>query len=207
LERPLNMPTEEEIYRASSLSDINLLIAKCQRCSLFKLKNSDVPGSGDARAEVMFIGEAPGKAEDLSGEPFVGAAGKFLDEMLAEIGLDRKKVFIANVLRHRPPQNRDPKPEEIEACWPFLERQIEIIDPKLIIFLGRHSLSRFFPDLKISEVHGQSFNREYLNQKRAFLALYHPAAALYNGGMRSILREDFRKIPKIINELKEGEEK
>jgi DNA polymerase len=149
----------------------------------------------------MFIGEAPGKQEDLEGEPFIGSAGKFLTELLETIELKRTEVFIANVLKHRPPNNRDPEPSEIEACWPFLAQQIEIIRPALIVFLGRHALNRFFPEAKISEVHGQAFRKNWQNREQVFLALYHPAAALYNGSMRSTLHEDFSKIPALLKKI------
>lgn len=197
---------KQDIERAESLSNLNELVADCQRCSLYKTKHRDVPGLGDSKAKIMFIGEAPGKEEDLTGEPFVGAAGKFLTEMLNEIGLKREEVFIGNVVKHRPVNNRDPEPEEIEACWPFLARQIELIAPLLIVFLGRHSLNRFFPTAKISEVHGQAFRREWQGKNQVFLALYHPAAALYRGSMKEILREDFRKIPTLLSKIESAQE-
>lgn len=196
----------EEIERAESLSDLNGLVTACQRCSLYKTKTMDVPGKGDPCAKVMFIGEAPGKEEDLTGEPFVGAAGKLLSEMLESIGLKREDVFIGNVVKHRPPGNRDPETEEIEACWPFLARQIELIEPLLIVFLGRHSLNRFFPTAKISEVHGQAFRREWQGKPQVFLALYHPAAALYRGTMKETLMEDFQKIPKLLLKIESEQE-
>lgn len=195
-----------EIARAESLSDLKELITACTRCHLYKTKTNDVPGSGSENAKIMFIGEAPGREEDLRGEPFVGAAGKFLNEMLGEVGLKREEVFIANVLKHRPPGNRDPEPNEIKACWPFLARQIEIIRPLLIVFLGRHSLNRFFPTAKISEVHGRAFRKRWQGREQVFLALYHPAAALYNGSMRETLIADFKKIPLLINKIQSGEE-
>ena len=194
--------TEEEINSAQSLVEIEDLIAKCNRCSLHKTKICDVPGAGNQNTEVVFIGEAPGKAEDEQGEPFVGAAGKFLTEMLEQIGLERKDIVIANVLKHRPPNNRDPLPDEAAACWPFLRRQIEIINPLLIVFLGRHAMNRYFSDLKISEVHGKAFRSQSWGKEHVFLALYHPAAALYNGGMRQTLKDDFNKIPEIIKKIK-----
>lgn len=200
------MATEEQIKSASNLEDINKLISDCQNCELAKSKTKDVPGTGAEDAKIMFIGEAPGKNEDLEGEPFVGAAGKLLTEMIEEIGLKREDVYIANVIKHRPPDNRDPKPEEVEACWPYLARQIEIISPELIVFLGRHALNRFFPAFKISEVHGNAFRKEWNSRKQVFLALYHPAAALYNGGMKTTLMDDFKKIPKLIKKI-EGESK
>jgi len=190
---------ETLINNAQSLTEIEKLVSECERCSLYKTKIKDVPGVGSEKADVMFIGEAPGKDEDIQGEPFVGAAGKFLTEMIENIGWKRSDVYIVNVLKHRPPNNRDPLAEEADACWPFLKRQIEIIQPKLIVFLGRHAMNRFFPNLQISKVHGQAFRKDYINKKQVFLALYHPAAALYNGGMRSTLQSDFNKIPKILD--------
>jgi DNA polymerase len=129
--------------------------------------------------------------------------------MLAGIGMSREQVFIANVLKHRPPDNRDPLPNEIEACWPYLQKQIELLSPKLIVFLGRHAMQRFFPSFAISQVHGQAFRKKWGERQQVFLALYHPAAALYNGGMRETLKEDFRKIPQILNKIpaKEAPEK
>lgn len=199
------MKKEININDVGTLYDIAELISNCKKCSLYKTKTKDVPGSGNDRAEIIFIGEAPGKSEDLQGEPFVGAAGKFLNEMLATISLERKDVFIANVLKHRPPQNRDPQKSEIEACFPFLNQQIKTIKPKLVVFLGRHSLNCFFPSLKISAVHGKAFRKKWAGQEQVFLALYHPAAALYNGGMRETLLKDFKKIPTLLNKIVEKE--
>jgi DNA polymerase len=156
-----------------------------------------VPGAGNPDAEVMFIGEAPGAKEDQLGLPFVGAAGKFLDTMLAEIGLSRDDVFIGNIVKYRPPGNRDPLPEEITASIPYLKRQVAIIEPKLIVFLGRHSMSVFLPELKISQAHGKPVRKD----GQVYLPLYHPAAALYNPGMRDQLLDDFKLIPAIIKKL------
>jgi DNA polymerase len=153
-----------------------------------------VPGEGNPDAELMLIGEAPGKAEDEQGRPFVGASGKFLEEMLANIDLKREDVYITNIVKFRPPNNRDPFNEEIQACLPYLLKQIKIIDPTLIIFLGRHSMNVFFPELRISQAHGKPVKRS----GRVFLPLYHPAAALYNGSMRQTLQDDFQKIPNIL---------
>ncbi len=191
------------INNAASLLEIEKLVTQCERCLLYRTKTKDVPGVGNEHAEVMFIGEAPGKDEDLQGEPFVGAAGKFLNEMIESLGWKRGDIYIANVLKHRPPDNRDPETSEADACWPFLKRQIEIISPKLIIFLGRHSMTRFFPNLKISKVHGQAFRKDFLGKSQVFLVLYHPAAALYNGGMRETLKNDFKKIPLILTKIDE----
>jgi DNA polymerase len=156
-----------------------------------------VPGDGNPDADILFIGEAPGSQEDKVGLPFVGASGKFLEEMLGSINMRRDDVFITNIVKFRPPENRDPNEDEIKVCLPYLLKQIKIIQPRLIIFLGRHSMNVFFPELKISQAHGNVFRR----QGHVFLPLYHPAAALYNGSMREILKEDFAKIPAILDKL------
>ncbi len=195
----------EKIEGCNSLSDLGKLVEKCERCPLFKYKNSDVFGEGNSKAEVMFIGEAPGREEDMEGRPFIGKAGKILSEMLAEIGLNRQNIYIANVLKHRPPQNRDPFSEEAIACWPYLKRQIELINPKLIVFLGRHAMNRFFPTLLISRVHGRAFRKSFDGRKQVFLALYHPAVTIYNNKMRETLFNEFKRIPKIIEKIKNEE--
>lgn len=177
------------------------MIAECT-CSLRNTATQAVPGDGSAEADLLFIGEAPGKNEDLQGIPFIGAAGKFLSEMLGEIGMRREDIYITNIVKYRPPENRDPLPEEIESCAEWLRGQIKIINPKLIVTLGRHSLNHFFPDAKISQVHGHIFRRTFPDiGTRIFYVLYHPAAALYNGGMRETLKQDFRKIPKILEKV------
>lgn len=155
-------------------------------------------GDGDPDAELVFIGEAPGKNEDLQGIPFVGAAGKFLNQMLEMIGLERKDIYITNIVKYRPPNNRDPLPEEKQVFLPYVESQLEVIQPKLVITLGRHSLNCFLPDLTIGECHGQP--KRYAG--RVYLPLFHPAAALYNGGMRQTLIDDFALIPTILTKLK-----
>lgn len=154
-------------------------------------------GDGPADAEIVFIGEAPGKNEDEQGLPFVGAAGKFLNEMLEMIGLKRADVYITNIVKYRPPNNRDPLPEEKADFLPFLHTQLDVIEPKLVITLGRHSMDVLIPGLKISRVHGQP--KRYAGQ--VYLPLFHPAAALYNGGMRQTLIDDFMKIPAILKEI------
>lgn len=159
--------------------------------------NNLVFGDGNPNADIVFIGEAPGKNEDLLGKPFVGAAGKFLDEMLASIGLERKDIYITNIVKYRPPNNRDPLPSEKEEFLPYLESQLEVIQPKLTVTLGRHSLNCFLPDLQISACHGQP--KRYKNQ--VYLPLFHPAAALYNGGMRQTLIDDFARIPLILKKI------
>ena len=173
----------------------------CQKCRLAKTRTKAVPGSGDYGTEVLFIGEAPGANEDIEGIPFCGAAGKFLDEMLGTINLDRAKVFITNVVKCRPPGNRDPEEDEKIACRPYLERQIELIKPKLIVALGRHAASSLLPGMTgISANHGKALKRP---NSIVYLPLYHPAAALHNGGLRSTLIEDFSKIPAILKKINE----
>lgn len=151
-------------------------------------------GDGDNDAQLVFVGEAPGKNEDLQGKPFVGAAGKFLNELLESIGMDRADIYITNIVKYRPPANRDPLPEEKAAFLPYLMRQLAVIKPKVVVTLGRHSLNCFLPLLQISQVHGQP--KRYKGQ--VFLPLFHPAAALYNGSMKQTLFDDFAKIPTIL---------
>ncbi len=155
-------------------------------------------GDGNPEAELVFIGEAPGKNEDQQGLPFVGAAGKFLNDMLEMIGLGRADVYITNIVKYRPPNNRDPYPDEKLEFMPYLESQLEVIQPKLTVTLGRHSLNCFLPDLQISQVHGRP--KRY--KDRVYLPLFHPAAALYNGAMRQTLIDDFALIPIIIKKIK-----
>ena len=198
--------------KQEKLNKLNEKIKACQKCMLRKGCTQVVPGEGNPEAEIMFIGEGPGQKEDELGRPFVGAAGKFLNEMLALINLKREDVFIANVVKCRPPQNRDPLPEEAATCWPWLLEQIKLIRPKLIVTLGRHSMERFLPNQKISLMHGKALRREIPEiGKQTFYALYHPAAALYNGSMREVLIKDFKKIPKVLkaleNSVKEKQEK
>ncbi len=192
--------------KKEQLKELNEQMLECSSCVLRGTCKQVVPGDGSAEAEVLFIGEGPGQKEDELGKPFVGAAGKFLDEMLGAIKLKREDVYIANVVKCRPPQNRDPLPEEAEACWPWLEKQIAIINPKLIVTLGRHSMERFLPNMKISQMHGKALRRNIPGLgSRVFYALYHPAAALYNGSMRTVLIQDFKKIPKVLEAVKKSE--
>ncbi len=189
-----------------SLKKIEAEVSECKTCGLYRNRHRTVPGEGNSKAQIFFIGEGPGKNEDLEGRPFVGAAGKFLEEMLESVGLKRKDVFIGNVIKCRPPLNRDPEDSEISACRPFLCRQLNIIRPKLIATLGRFSLGIFLPNESISRVHGKLKMISYKNPKYPLyplnplylLPLYHPAAALYRGNMRQILLDDFKNIPKII---------
>jgi uracil-DNA glycosylase family 4 len=189
--------------KQAKLDQIKADILKKNICpDLAKTAKQLVMGDGNPDADIVFIGEAPGKNEDEQGIPFVGAAGKFLDEMLGLIGLERKDIYITNIVKYRPPNNRDPLPDEKAEFLPYLEAQLEVIQPKIVVTLGRHSLNCFLPDLSISAVHGQP--KRYKGQ--VYLPLFHPAAALYNGGMRSVLIDDFIKIPIIIKKL-EVEEK
>ena len=184
------------------MAEVARRIAACELCKYAPNQNP-VPGEGDPDAEIMFVGEAPGAKENETGRPFVGAAGKFLAEMLNSIGLDREDVFIGNAIKYQPPGNRDPLPGEITLQLPFLKKQIAIIKPKLICFLGRHALHALLPDETrvISQLHGQllEVGGQY------YLPLYHPAAALYNGGMRQTLLDDFAKIPEYMDRIKAKE--
>ncbi|HRC28428.1 MAG TPA: uracil-DNA glycosylase [Candidatus Saccharimonas sp.] len=160
-----------------------------------------VMGDGNLDADIVFIGEAPGKNEDEQGIPFVGAAGKFLDEMLAAAGMQRDDVYITNIVKYRPPNNRDPEPEEKRAFWPYLLQQLEIIQPKVVVTLGRHSGAYFIPNLHISTDHGKSRKVKYHEQEFLVVPLYHPAAALYNGALRQTLIEDFLRIPDVLTQV------
>jgi uracil-DNA glycosylase len=187
--------------KQTKLDQIKADILKQNICpDLAKTATQLVFGDGNPSAKIVFIGEAPGKNEDIQGKPFVGAAGKFLDEMLGMIDLKRADIYITNIVKYRPPNNRDPLPEEKAAFLPFLEAQLDAIEPMLVITLGRHSLNCFLPDLSISQVHGQPKRFK----GRVYLPLFHPAAALYNGGMRQTLIDDFAKIPAILDKIKEN---
>ena len=188
--------------KKEGLQNIHNKWIKGCRCSLKETATQAVAGDGNPDTEIVFIGEAPGKQEDKEGRPFVGTAGKFLNEMLMEIGIRRKDVYITNIVKYRPPDNRDPEPKEKEDCIEWLYEELNLIKPKLIVFLGRHSLTYFFPTEKISEIHGKLLVKNISNlPSKYFLALYHPAAALYNGGMRETLMNDFKKIPKILEKI------
>ncbi len=191
------------MIKQQQLAILNKEMHKQCRCALKKTATNVVAGSGSADAQIFFVGEAPGKKEDAVGEPFIGAAGKMLSDLLLSINVQRDDVYITNVVKYRPPQNRDPLPQEIEACWPWLCQQVQLINPKLIVPLGRHALERFVPGQKISEAHGRVFHRavEGLGM-RTYYALYHPAAALYNGSLRETLFADIGRIPDILEELK-----
>jgi len=186
----------------SELTELAKEIAVCERCILSQSRRNTVPGEGPEDADIMFIGEAPGFHEDRQGRPFVGAAGQFLNELLESIGLKREDVYITNVIKCRPPANRDPLVGEIEACWPYLERQIELIQPKMIVTLGRYSMERFFPGQKISRIHGRPRKMEGI----IYYPIYHPAAALHQPRYRADVEADFQRIPQLLAEIEEMEE-
>jgi len=185
--------------RRKQLDQANADFKQRLESNLLQTCQQVVFGAGSVEAGLVFIGEAPGKREDEQGEPFVGAAGKFLNEMLASIGLERSDIYITNIVKCRPPDNRDPLPEEVEEFWPLLVAELQIIKPKLIVTLGRHALAALVPDQKISAVHGELIKAEVKELGQCNLyALYHPAAALYNGSLRAVLLADFAKIPKVV---------
>lgn len=190
--------------KREKLKELNRYWQENCKCKLKETATQAVFGDGNANTEVVFIGEAPGKNEDIEGRPFVGAAGKFLAEMLKNIEMKREDIYITNIVKYRPPNNRDPLPEEKEACNDWLINELNIISPKLIVFLGRHSMGRFFPTEKISDIHGKLLIKKVseFKEKQAFIPMYHPAAALYNGGMRETLMKDFKKIPKALEKIK-----
>lgn len=184
------------------LDEIAAEIRVCTRCELHRTRTNSVPGEGPADARIMLIGEAPGWNEDQQGRPFIGAAGKFLEELLAAAGLKRSDVFITNVVKSRPPGNRDPLPDEIAACAPFLQRQIDTIDPDVIVTLGRFSMAKWFPGERISRIHGQPKN----DGKRLIVPMYHPAAALHQQALKATILEDFAKLPRILAEAEAARE-
>ncbi len=188
-----------------TLEEINEYYSKNTKSNLFKNVKNIVPGEGSSNADIMFIGEAPGAMEDKLGRPFVGRAGKFLDELLKSIGLERNDVFITNVVKCRPPNNRDPSDEEKKAFKPWLKAQIEFINPKVFVPLGRHALGNFLPNVTIGKVHGQIFKSG--KNDRAVFAMYHPAVALYNGSYRNILLNDMQNLKSFLEEEKKSEEK
>ena len=180
----------------SALTDLCKEIASCRQCDLAKQRNNVVPGEGAENAAIAFIGEAPGWHEDQQGRPFVGPAGQFLEELLASIGMKREQVYICNVLKCRPPGNRDPLPTEIKTCQHWLDRQLGLIGPKMIVTLGRYSMARFFPGETISRIHGKARREGGI----IYYAMYHPAAALHQQGLRDTIRADMRSIPSLLVE-------
>jgi DNA polymerase len=181
-----------------TLAQIAEEVSTCQKCALYHSRKLSVPGEGPANSEVMFIGEGPGFHENEQGRPFVGAAGNFLNELLAEAGLKRSDVWIGNVVKCRPPGNRDPLPEELLACNEYLERQIAAINPKIIITLGRFSMGKYMPGAKISSVHGQM--RRVGN--RFVIAMFHPAAALHQAALKPAILKDFAQLPKLLEQVR-----
>ncbi len=177
-----------------TLSELETAVRVCPLCKLSQSRTNAVPGEGPSSAEIMFVGEGPGFHEDRQGRPFVGAAGQYLEELLASIGMTREDVYITNVVKCRPPQNRDPLPDEIEACRPYLDRQIELIHPKLIVTLGRFSMNLFMPEAQISQVHG----RPRKIQGIVYYPIYHPAAGLHQPRWKTIIEEDFQRIPQVL---------
>ncbi len=180
------------------LAQVAQEVAACTRCPLHRTRTHAVPGEGPAAAEIMLIGEGPGFHEDRQGRPFVGSSGKFLTQLLAEAGLQRSDVWIGNVIKCRPPNNRDPQPAELQACSAFLERQIAAINPKIIITLGRFSMGRFFPGARITRVHGQM---KQVNG-RFVIPMFHPAAALHNPKYRPLIMEDFARLPQQLEQAR-----
>lgn len=191
------MPDKEHI-----LQEIEKNVRICQKCRLHSLAKNPVPGEGNINADIAFIGEAPGATEDETGRPFVGRAGKLLEAALAKINLKRSDVWIGNVIKHRPPDNRDPLPDEISACLPYLMLQLKTLKPKLIVTLGRYSMNYFYPDGKISRDRGHLIKVDDYN----IFPIYHPAAALRNPNMMKDFISDFVKIPEVISNL-EGSQK
>jgi len=169
-------------------------VSVCTRCALHFSRKLAVPGEGPSNADIMFIGEGPGFHENEQGRPFVGAAGKYLDELLASINMKRSDVFIGNVVKCRPPGNRDPLPDELASCSEYLNRQIQAINPKVIVTLGRYSMAHFLPNARISDIHGQAMNVK----GRLIVAMYHPAAALHQKSLKTTIEEDFARLPDLI---------
>ena len=183
------------------LQQISEEVSTCTKCQLHHSRKKAVPGEGPADSDIMFIGEGPGFHENEQGRPFVGAAGKFLEELLSDIGLSREEVFITNVVKCRPPGNRDPQPEEVETCTSnYLDRQIAAINPKVIVTLGRFSMNLLMPDSKISQVHGRAVK---ING-RLVVPMYHPAAALHQGSLRPVIKNDFSQLPQLIADAAEA---
>jgi len=189
--------------KQAALEEIAREVSGCKNCTLHQTRKKSVPGTGHVDADIMLIGEGPGFHENEQGLPFVGAAGKLLDELLSGIGLKRADVFITNVVKCRPPGNRDPEPQELIACNAYLDHQIQIINPKIIVTLGRFSMAKFMPNVKITQVHGQA---RWVDN-RLIVAMYHPAAALHQGSLKPALEQDFKKLPGMIDSASQRSEK
>jgi len=186
----------------SALTELYQQIALCHKCEIAKLRTKVVPGEGAENADIIFIGEAPGWHEDQQGRPFVGQAGQFLDRLLASINLNRQQVYIANVIKCRPPDNRDPLPTEIQNCRQWLDSQIAIIKPKMIVTLGRYSMAMYFPGKSISKIHGTAVKSDNV----IYYAMYHPAAALHQQSLRQAIEADMLKIPRLLAEARNVQE-
>lgn len=182
------------------LAEVAGQVAVCQKCVLYHSRKKAVPGEGPSTCEIMLVGEGPGFYENEQGRPFVGAAGKFLDELLGQAGLKREDVWITNIVKCRPPGNRDPLPEEVEACSQYLERQIQAVNPSIIITLGRHSMAQYMPGAKITAVHGQM--RKVGD--RYVIAMFHPAAALHQASLKPAVLADFAKLPQLLEQARKG---
>ena len=183
----------------AALEVIAAQVRVCPKCELCRSRTHAVPGEGNPKARVMLIGEGPGFYEDREGRPFIGNSGKFLSSLLAKAGLEREDVFITNVVKCRPPGNRDPLPDEIAACAPYLDGQIAVIDPDVIVTLGRFSMARWFAGERISKIHGQAKR----DGRRVIVPMYHPAAALHQSSLRGAIEEDFERLPKILAEMEQ----
>lgn len=186
------MPSEE------TLAQIAKEVSVCVNCALHESRKKSVPGEGPADAEIMFIGEGPGFHENEQGRPFVGASGKFLDQLLAQAGVTRSEVFVANVVKCRPPENRDPLPDELSACDAYLERQIAAINPSIIVTLGRFSMGKYTQGAKISQIHGQMRKVG----ERYVISMFHPAAALHQAALKPAILADFAKLPELLDEAR-----
>jgi uracil-DNA glycosylase len=186
----------------ADIPELRQLVGGCTACELHRGAKMGVPGEGPVPAEIMFIGEAPGFHEDQQGKPFIGAAGQFLNELLGKIGLDRGQVYITNVVKHRPPGNRDPLPDEMAACRPYLDRQIELVNPRMIVTLGRFSMARWFPGGRISQIHGQPKTVG----GRIIVPMYHPAAALHQAALKATIEADFLRLPRFLAEMRQNQE-
>jgi uracil-DNA glycosylase family 4 len=191
------MLVSQQAEGMSALTELYKGIATCRQCELARQRTRVVPGEGVENAAILFIGEAPGWHEDQQGRPFVGPAGQFLEELLASIGLKRQDVYICNVLKCRPPGNRDPLPTEIKTCQQWLDRQLQLIHPKMIVTLGRYSMARFFPGETITKVHGKARRESSV----IYYAMYHPAAALHQQNLRETIKADMLKIPPLLAEI------
>lgn len=187
--------------KGAALARLSEEIARCPDCELSRTRTHAVPGEGRPDADIVFIGEGPGYYEDQQARPFVGPAGQFLEQLLASIGLRREDVYIGNVIKCRPPENRDPLPQEINACRKWLDRQLEIIGPRVVATLGRYSMNRYFPGQSISRIHGQPRRVGDM----VVVPMYHPAAALHQGSLRRTIEEDFKKLPAILEQARKEE--